>query len=87
MTTFLLSAGGITLALAVLARFTPNEKLDAWGFASGAALSRIGAGKLGKRAWEAVENYLENSSAVFLRGVKRGLDADDEKKEENAHGS
>ena len=73
----LLSSAGVTFLLFVVARILPNEKIKAAGVRVGRGLSLFGVGKLGKALWEKVEDFLENSSTVFLDGVKEGLDADD----------
>jgi hypothetical protein len=69
---------GVTVGLFVLARVIPNDKLQAMGRGIGLAVTKVGAGRLGKKAWEKVEGFLENSSGAFLTGIKEGLNSDDE---------
>jgi hypothetical protein len=66
----------IGIALAVLARFIPNEKLQNYGYKFGVVVSAAGTLKLGK-AWEKVEDFCINSVGQLLQGFKNGLQADD----------
>jgi hypothetical protein len=73
-----LSGAGATFLLFVVARLLPNDKLRAAGLAIGRAASSIGVHKLGRAFWEKIEDFLENSSGVFLVGLREGLDEDDQ---------
>ena len=77
-----LGGAGVSLVLLILARMVPNEKLGAWGEALGKLLSAFGTKKLSKSTWEKVEDFLENSLTVFFAGLRKGLDSDDDQKEE-----
>ncbi len=66
----------IGIALMVLAKVLPNEKLFSYGYSTGAALNVFGTAKLGA-GWEKIEDFLINSIGEFLRGMKAGLDPED----------
>jgi hypothetical protein len=74
----LLTQTGAAALIAIALRILPNEKLDAVCFGAGKSLSGLADLKLGKVFWEPVENFLENSLGVCLRGFFRGLDSDDD---------
>ena len=76
----ILSGAGVGFMLFVVGRFIPNEKLNVWFFSAGQAVSKAGAGKLTKVAWEKIETFLQESGGVALKAFSRGLDSDDEKK-------
>lgn len=82
LSNIVLSGAGAAFLLFIVARIIPNEKLWKWGIVAGQVVSAFGAGKLGSVFWEKIEDFMENSSAVFLAGVKAGLDADDPKPDE-----
>lgn len=67
----LLSGTGVAALLFVLARILPNDRLEAWGFAAGNAAKAVGIARLGLPAWTKVQDFLENSSGAFFKGVLR----------------
>lgn len=69
-----LSVGTVIM---VLARIIPNDKVRAAGVSSGLFISVLGMKRFGRRTWEKIEDFLENSVGVFLVGLKAGLDQDD----------
>jgi len=73
-----LSGAGVTFLLFIAARLLPNERVKAMGVTAGKAVSAFGAGKLGKVFYEKIEDFIQNSSAVFFAGMKEGLDSDDQ---------
>ena len=75
----LLSSLGIILVF--VTRFLPNEKLYAWGLKSGQFLNSFGKARMGSTAWEKLEDFLVNSIGEYLKGVKIGLDSDEENNE------
>ena len=62
---------------ALMARWIPNDKLNAWGLATGRFLNNFGKAKMGSVTWEKLEDFLVNSIGEYLRGVKVGLDEDE----------
>jgi len=66
----------ITFALALIARFIPNDKIYGYGLRIGQILDGFGSTKFGSIAWEKIEDFLINSVGEFLRGFKSGLDDD-----------
>lgn len=72
----LLSSLGIIFVFAT--RMLPNEKLYAWGLKTGQFLNSFGKSKMGSTTWEKLEDFLVNSIGEYLKGVKIGLDSDEE---------
>jgi hypothetical protein len=67
----------IGIALTILVRIIPNEKIFSWGVATGKFLDGIGSIKMGSVVWDKVEHFLVNSVGEYLRGVKSGLGEDE----------
>lgn len=74
-------ASALGLFGAILARWIPNEKLHGWGLKSGQFLDNFGSARVGKTMWEKIEDFLVNSVGEYLRGVKDGLDSNEEQDE------
>lgn len=68
---------GVTVAITILARFLPNEKVYNFGYALGLALSKLGQSRLGKETTRKIELFLENSLRQITAGFCDGLDFDD----------
>ena len=68
------------IVLAGIARFVPNEKLFSWGEKAGRFLNSLGSARMGSTTWEKLEDFLVNSIGEYLKGLKFGLDADEESK-------
>ena len=75
----MISALGVFGAL--VARWLPNEKLYAWGLKSGQFLDSFGSARMGRSMWEKLEDFLVNSIGEYLKGVKVGLDLNEEHNE------
>jgi len=69
----ILSGAGTSFVLFILARIIPNEKVDIYGYKLGKFITIFCSAKLGKACWKKSEEFFENSSVVFLQGLKRGL--------------
>jgi hypothetical protein len=78
ITNLLTVGASLGLILSLLARFVPNDKLYGWGVKSGQFLNSFGSAKMGSSAWEKLEDFLVNSIGEYLKGVKIGLDEDEE---------
>ena len=76
----LISSLGVIFVIAT--RLLPNEKLYAWGLKSGQFFNSFGKSKMGSVAWEKLEDFLVNSIGEYLRGVKDGLDSDEQEQNE-----
>lgn len=61
----------------IFASLLPNSKFYAWGFSAGKKLSGFMQGKVGKDAWEAMENNITGSFFAYAQGLKEGADSDD----------
>ena len=64
----------ITLALTILAKLLPNDKVYGFGFSVGEWLNSWGTARLGSKSWERIEDFLTNSAGEFFRGMRAGLD-------------
>lgn len=73
----LFSGVGLSFFLLVLSRLVPNDKLKKASVNIGRLLSRTGRTKLGKKFWEGLENFIENSLSVIINGLKQGWNEDD----------
>lgn len=76
----ILSSAGIGLIFLILGRILPNKKLYKLGISNGKFLTNQGRSKLGKTLWEKIEDFLENSMSVYLRGLRDGANYDNNKK-------
>lgn len=68
---------GIAFALLVLARLFPKTKLRAMTRPAGQYLSRMGRTKWGKKLYEPVETFVQDTLGELLVGFMEGLDEDD----------
>ena len=66
----------------LVTRWIPNTKLYAWGLKSGQFLNSFGKARMGSITWEKLEDFLVNSIGEYLRGIKIGLDSDEEEPNE-----
>jgi hypothetical protein len=73
---YLLSGAGISVAMIILARILPNEKLRSYAFAFGKLVSAIGCRRFGLATWDKIDRFLENSLGVLLEGFDAGLGSD-----------
>jgi len=76
-TNIIFSGVGLSFFLLVLSRLVPNDKLKKASVNFGRLLSRTGRTKLGKKFWEGLENFIENSLSVIITGLKEGWNEDD----------
>ncbi len=68
----------VTAALWLVARFTDPEKAYEAGKARGKWLSaKMRATKLGAKAWEKVEDFIQRLFMAYVKGWMDGLDSDD----------
>ena len=74
----------ISIALLVISKQLPNEKIQSFGFKLGSIITTFGGLKMGK-AWEKIEDFLINSVGVFFEGIKAGLNSDEKKIKEKKH--
>lgn len=63
----------VSLGLTLLAKFLPNEKVYSVGFSIGSWMNGFGTSKIGRSAWEKIENFLINSAGQFFGGMRDGL--------------
>ncbi len=73
----LFSGAGISFLLLILSRMVPNDKLKSASIKAGRIISKTGSSRLGKKFWEGLENYIENSMSVIFSGLKEGWNEDD----------
>ncbi len=66
--------GGVTLLFSVI----KGGKFESWGVVVGKALSKLGRARIGKAAWEKMEDVIIMSFVSFAKGLKDGADWDDE---------
>lgn len=79
LTNVLFSGAGISFFLLILSRLIPNDKLKTVSVKAGIIISKTGRSKLGKKFWERLENYIENSLTIVFGGLKEGWNEDDKK--------
>lgn len=77
LSSVLFSGVGISFFLLLLSRLIPNDSLKTTSVKAGRMLSKAGRSKLGKKFWEGLENYIENSLSVVFSGLKEGWNEDD----------
>ena len=77
LTNVVFSSVGISFFLLILSRLLPNNKLKEASVKFGIILSKTGRSRFGKKFWERLENYIENSLTVILNGLKEGWNKDD----------
>jgi len=75
----ILSGASAGLIFLILGRILPNDKLYKLGVNIGKALTNQGRAKLGKAFWEKIEDFLDNSFSTFFRGIKIGINYDNNK--------
>lgn len=74
--------GAITAVLWLAARFTSPEKAYEAGKTRGRWLStKMRATKLGAKAWEKIEDFLQRLFMSYVKGWMDGLDQDDTEEE------
>lgn len=75
--------GGIMMlvffVISVITAWVKKGQFEGWGKIVGRWLSKVGNVKLGKTAWEKIEDVLTLSILSFAKGVKLGADEDDNK--------
>ena len=79
VTNILLSGTGASFLLLFLARLLPNDLVHSVSVKIGRIMTGFGRMRLGKAFWEKIEDFIENSIAVFWNGVREGLNSDDDK--------
>ena len=73
------SGVGLSFFLLILSRLIPNDKLGKASANIGRILSKTGRSKFGKKFWEGLENYIENSISVIFTSLKEGWNEDDKR--------
>lgn len=71
------TAALVAVLLTLAAKFVPNERVYLCGYSVGKYLTKFGTTKIGY-AWEKIEDFIDNSSTIFLNGFKDGLNSDDD---------
>ena len=77
ITNIILSSAGVAFGLLILGRIMPNEKVKVIGELLGKRLSALGNHKVGRKVYEPLEGFIQNSLGVFIEGLFAGLDSDD----------
>lgn len=67
----------VSIVLTVLAKIIPNEKVHGFGVIVGKAISSFGNVRFGHAIYEKVEDFILNSMAQFIAGIKFGMEFDD----------
>ena len=76
-TNIVFSGMGLSFFLLILSRMIPNDKLKKASVKFGRIISKTGKSRFGKKFWEGLENYIENSLSVIFTGLKEGWNEDD----------
>ena len=79
LTNVVFSGVGLSFILLLFSRLIPNGALKKSGIKAGRILSKTGRSRLGKKFWEGLENYIENSLGVLFSGLKEGWNEDDDR--------
>ena len=79
ITNVILSGAGLSFIMLLLSRLIPNKALKKSAVKTGRVLSTLGRTKFGKKFWEGLENYIENSLGVLFIVLKEGWNEDDNK--------
>jgi len=79
LTYVLFSGAGLSFILLILSRMIPNDRLKEISVKTGRIISKTGRLRLGKKFWEGLENYIENSLSIIFNGLKEGWNEDDKK--------
>lgn len=67
----------VSIALTVLAKIIPNDKVYGFGVVVGKAISSFGNLRFGQAIYEKVEDFVLNSMLQFINGIKFGMEFDD----------
>jgi len=73
----LIGAVGVPLVAYLFGLLLPRKVTHGVGYKLGSLLSALGQKKVGKFAWEKVEDRIQSSVDDFVQGVQAGLDSDD----------
>lgn len=72
-------AAGVSVGLAILAKFVDEDKAYEVGKKRGRQITEMmGKSTLGKKAWEKIEGFLQKIGGAYFHGIMDGLDTDDD---------
>lgn len=72
-----LSGAGASFLMLFLTRLIPNDKLYLACVNIGKFLTGYGRSRMGRKFWEKLEDYIENSIGICWDGLRAGLNSDD----------
>ena len=79
LTGVVFSGVGLSFFLMLLSRLIPNDALKKSGIKAGRILSKTGRSRMGRKFWEGLEDFIENSLGVVFSGLKEGWNEDDKR--------
>ncbi len=79
LTNVIFSGVGLSFIRRVFCRLIRKDALKKSGIKAGRILSKTGRSRLGKKFWEGLENFIENSLGVVFSGLKEGWNEDDDR--------
>ena len=77
ITSIVLSGAGASFLMLFLTRLIPNDKLHSTCAKFGRLFTINGRLRFGKKFWEKLEDYFENSISICWKGFREGFNSDD----------